>query len=49
MLIENYGKGVVSGVDIFGISKTNKAIFKEVTMQYRNYGLTNNLIVVRKV
>ncbi len=28
------------------MSKTNKAIFKEVTMQYRNYGLPKNLIVV---
>lgn len=44
--IENYGQGGIGGVQILGISKVNRAVFKDVTLEYRNYGLPNNLIVV---
>lgn len=44
--LKNYGQGGIGGVDILGISKVNKAIFKDKTLEYRKYGLPNNLIVV---
>jgi len=44
--LKNYGQGGIGGVDILGISKVNKAIFKDKTLEYRKYGLRNNLIVV---
>jgi antitoxin YobK len=44
--IKNYGQGGIGGVEILGISKTNKAIFKDTTLEYRNYGLPINLVVV---
>lgn len=44
--IKNYGQGGIGGVEILGISRTNKAIFKDTTLEYRNYGLPINLVVV---
>ena len=44
--LKNYGQGGIGGVEILGISKMNKAIFKDKTLEYRNHGLPNNLIVV---
>ena len=44
--LKNYGQGGIGGVDILGISKVNKAIFKDKTLEYRKCGLPNNLIVV---
>ena len=44
--LKNYGQGGIGGAEILGISKMNKAIFKDKTLEYRNYGLPNNLIVV---
>ena len=44
--IKNYGQGGIGGVEILGISKTNRAVFKDTTLEYRNYGLSNNLVVV---
>lgn len=44
--LKNYGQGGIGGVEILGVSKINKAIFKDKTLEYRNYGLPNNLIVV---
>lgn len=44
--IRNYGQGGIGGVQILGISKVNRPVFRDVTIEYRNYGLPNNLIVV---
>lgn len=44
--ISNYGQGGIGGVDILGISKSNRAVFKDVTLEYRKYGLPNNLVVI---
>lgn len=44
--IENYGQGGIGGVDIIGVSKLNKALFKDITLEYRKYGLLDNLIVI---
>lgn len=44
--LKNYGQGGSGGGEILGISKMNKAIFKDKTLEYRNYGLPNNLIVI---
>lgn len=44
--LKNYGQGGIGGVEILGISKINKVMFKDKTLEYRNYGLSNNLIVV---
>lgn len=44
--IKNYGQGGIGGVQILGISKVNRAVFKDITLEYRNYGLPTNLIVV---
>ena len=46
MVSKNYGQGGIGGVEILGISKMNKAVFKDKTLEYRNHGLSNNLIVV---
>ena len=46
MVSKNYGQGGIGGVEILGISKINKAMFKDKTLEYRNYGLPNNLIVI---
>ena len=39
--LKNYGQGGIGGVEILGISKINKAMFKDKTLEY-----TNNLIVI---
>ncbi|WP_291581490.1 SMI1/KNR4 family protein [Clostridium sp. UBA6640] len=44
--IKNYGQGGIGAVQILGISKANRAVFKDITLEYRNYGLSTNLIVV---
>lgn len=44
--LKNYGQGGIGAVEILGISKMNKAVFKDKTLEYRNYGLSDNLIVV---
>lgn len=44
--MRNYGQGGIGGVEILGISKVNRPVFRDVTIEYRNYGLPNNLIVV---
>ena len=44
--LKNYGQGGIGAVEILGISKINKAVFKDKTLEYRNYGLSDNLIVV---
>lgn len=44
--LENYGQGGIGGVEILGISKTNKAVFKDVTLRYRKFNLPENLIVM---
>lgn len=44
--IKNYGQGGIGGVQILGVSKVNKPMFRDVTVEYRNYGLPNNLIVI---
>jgi antitoxin YobK len=44
--IKNYGQGGIGGVQILGVSKVNRPMFRDVTIEYRNYGLPNNLIVV---
>lgn len=44
--IKNYGQGGIGGVQILGVSKANRPMFRDVTVEYRNYGLPNNLIVV---
>lgn len=49
--IKNYGQGGIGGVQILGVqilgvSKVNRSMFRDVTVDYRNYSLPNNLIVV---
>ncbi|GAA0127532.1 type VII secretion system immunity protein YobK [Clostridium sp. CTA-19] len=44
--IKNYGQGGIGGVQILGISKVNRPVFRDITIEYRNYGLSTNLIVV---
>lgn len=44
--LENYGQGGIGGVEILGISKSNKAIFKDITLKYRKLNLPENLIVI---
>ena len=44
--IKNYGQGGIGGAQILGVSKVNRPMFRDVTVDYRNYGLPDNLIVV---
>lgn len=44
--INNYGSGGLAGVRIIGISKSSKLSFVEETLQYREQGLPNQLIVI---
>lgn len=44
--IRNYGQGGIGGVQVLGISKVNRAVFWDVTKEYRKYGLPNNLLVI---
>ena len=44
--LKNYGQGGIGAVEILGISKINKPVFKDKTLEYRNHGLSDNLIVV---
>lgn len=44
--IKNYGQGGIGGVQILGVSKVNRPVFRDITIEYRNYGLPINLIVV---
>ncbi|ACV22894.1 SMI1 / KNR4 family [Slackia heliotrinireducens] len=41
-----YSYGGINGTEILGIGMTGKIMFLEETLEYRRYGLPNNLIVV---
>lgn len=44
--LEKYGQGGLNGIEILGVGKNKKMIFKEETLKYRTYGLPYNLIVI---
>lgn len=44
--LDIYGYGGINGTEILGIGKTGKIMFLEATLEYRRYGLPENLIVV---
>lgn len=41
-----YGHGGLDGFEVIGIGKTGKLLFVDVTMAYRQHGLSDNLIVI---
>ncbi len=41
-----YSYGGINGTTILGIGKTGRIIFLDVTLEYRKYGLPENLIVI---
>lgn len=41
-----YSYGGINGTEILGIGMTGKIMFLEETLEYRRYGLPDNLIVV---
>lgn len=41
-----YGHGGIGGVEILGIGKSGRNIFKETTLEYRKFGLPVNYIVI---
>ena len=44
--LKEYGHGGLNGIEILGVGKNRKMIFKDVTLKYRTYGLPHNLIVI---
>lgn len=44
--LDSYSHGGIGGVEILGIGLTGRAVFAETTLDYRKYGLPNNLLVV---
>ena len=44
--LDVYSYGGINGTEILGIGMTGKIMFLEATLEYRRYGLPDNLIVV---
>lgn len=44
--IRAYGQGGIGGIEIYGIGKNGASIFVSETLKYREYGLSDEYIVV---
>jgi hypothetical protein len=47
--LKMFGHGGIGGIEIIGIGLTGKLIFVERTLDYRDEGLPNNLVVIENV
>ena len=47
--LKMFGHGGIGGIEIIGIGLTGRLIFVERTLDYRDEGLPNNLIVIENV
>ena len=43
-----YSHGGINGTEILGVGINGKMVFLDVTMQYRSYGMPDNLIVIER-
>ena len=44
--LKEYGQGGIGGIEVLGIGANNQLVFVEETLDYRQYGLPQNLIVI---
>lgn len=44
--LQEYGFGGIGGVEIIGVGGNGNLVFVEETLEYRRYGLPDNLIVI---
>lgn len=44
--LSEYGHGGIGGTEVLGIGKNNELAFVSETLEYREYGLPQNLIVI---
>ena len=47
--LKMFGHGGIGGIEIIGIGLTGRLIFVEMTLDYRDEGLPNNLVVIENV
>lgn len=44
--LRTYGHGGIGGIEVIGIGKNGKMLFVSETLEYRQYGLGKNLILI---
>ncbi len=44
--LRTYGHGGIGGIEVIGIGKSGKMLFVSETLEYREYGLDKNLILI---
>lgn len=44
--LRTYGHGGIGGIEVIGIGKNGKMLFVSETLEYREYGLDKNLILI---
>ncbi len=44
--LRTYGHGGIGGIEVIGIGKSGKMLFVSETIEYREYGLDKNLILI---
>lgn len=47
--LKMYGHGGICGLEILGVGKTGRMIFVDTTLNYREEGLPDNLVVIENV
>ena len=47
--LKSYGHGGIGGVDTLGVGLDGSLVFVEETMEYREYGLPDNFIVIENI
>ena len=44
--LKEYGQGCIGGIEVLGIGANNQLVFVEEILDYRQYGIPQNLIVI---
>lgn len=44
--LKKYGHGGIDGIETLGVGKTGKMVFIDKTLEFRKYGLSNEMIVI---
>lgn len=44
--LRTYGHGGIGGIEVIGIGKSGKMLFVSETLEYREYGMDKNLILI---
>lgn len=44
--LQTYGHGGIGGIEIIGVGKDGRYLFVDETMKYREYGLSENFVVI---